>query len=235
MNVLTFLFGNIKSDKPGVFIGHYGFWVMLTFISIVSAVAGMYFALGDNIGYAIVCLMICGLCDMFDGPMARLAKRTKREESYGIQLDALADVINFGFFPAVIGYAVGSNYLSQDYASVGMIVSIGIAALYVLAALIRLAYFNVIEIELQSKNEKRTYYEGLPVTFVALIIPLVYAVCLHFNVNLSAVYDVMLFIISVAFVARIKYPALRGRQRLICLLIGLPIVVYLIWNIGATI
>jgi len=235
MSKFTFIFGDKKSGKPGVFIGYYGFWVNLTYLSVVSAVAGMYFALGGNIGYAIICLMICGLCDMFDGPVARRAKRTKREEGYGIQLDALADVISFGFLPAVIGYTVGTHYLSQDYASVGMIVSIAIAAVYVLAALIRLAYFTVIEVELQHKNERRTYYEGLPVTFVALIIPMVYAVCLFFNFAFSAVYDVMLFIISVLFVLKVKTPAMKGRGRLIFLFIGLPLIVYLVWNRGVTI
>ena len=235
MSKFTFIFGDKKSGKPGVFIGYYGFWVNLTYLSVVSAVAGMYFALGGNIGYAIFCLMVCGLCDMFDGPVARLAKRTKREEGYGIQLDALADIISFGFFPAVIGYAVGTHYLSQEYASIGMIVSIAIAAIYVLAALIRLAYFTVIEVELQHKNERRTYYEGLPVTFVALIIPMVYSVCLIFNIALSAVYDVMLLIVSILFVLRVKIPAMKGSQRLIFLFIGLPLAIYLIWNIGVTI
>ena len=215
-----------------MFVGHYGFWVILTYLSIITAVVGMYFALGGNIGYAVICLMICGVCDMFDGSVARLAKRTKREEGYGIQLDALADIVSFGVFPAVIGYAVGPYYLSQDYGSIGMIVSIGIFAIYVLTAVIRLAYFTVIEVELQNENEKRTYYEGLPVTFVALIIPIVYAVCLYFGVAFSAVYSVMLFIISIAFVAKVKLPAMKVRKRIVFLIIGLPIIIYIIWNIG---
>lgn len=77
----------------------------------------MYFALGGNIGYAVICLMISGLCDMFDGPVARLKNRTTSEESYGVQIDALADIISFGIFPVVIGYASGPHYLSQDFGS----------------------------------------------------------------------------------------------------------------------
>ena len=221
--------------KKSLFIGYYGFWVCLTYLSIVLAIVGMYFALGGNVGYAVICLMLCGLCDTFDGTIAKRAKRIKREESYGIQLDALADIISFGVFPAVIGYAVGTNYLSQDYASFGMIISMGIAALYVITALIRLAYFNVIEIELQENKETRSYYEGLPVTFVALIIPAVYSVCLFFNIAFSAVYDIMLFIISILFILKVKTPILKGRKRLIFLFIGLPLIIYLIINIGVTI
>jgi len=215
------------------FIGFYGFWVALTFLSVASAITGMYFALGGNIGYAIICLMVCGSCDMFDGPVARLAKRTKREECYGIQLDSIADIVSFGVFPVVIGYAANPHYLSQNHSPIGAIASIGVAALYVLAALIRLSYYTVIEVELQSKNEKRKYYEGLPVTFVALIIPIVYSICLLFGIAFSTVYGAMLFIISVLFVLRVRLPAMKGWQRLVFLLIGLPIIVYLIWNIGA--
>ncbi|MDR2970505.1 MAG: CDP-alcohol phosphatidyltransferase family protein [Bacteroidales bacterium] len=216
-------------------IGYYGYWVKLTYLSVISAVVGMYFALGGNIGYAIICLVICGLCDMFDGPVARLSKRTAREENYGIQIDALADIISFGIFPVVIGYAVGPHYLSDSQISFETVLSMGIAAIYLLTALIRLAYFNVIEIELKNKDVKRTYYEGLPVTFVAIIIPLVYSVCLFFDISLSSIYDVMLLLTSVAFVIRIKVPKLKGRQLFIFLLIGLPIIIYLFWNIGARI
>jgi CDP-diacylglycerol--serine O-phosphatidyltransferase len=170
---------------------------------------------------------------MFDGPVARLKKRTHREESYGIQIDAFADMISFGALPVVIGYAAGPHYLSKDYISLGMAIYIGISAMYVLAALIRLAYFNVIEIELQNKKEPRKYYEGLPVTFVAIIIPLVYSICLFQNIPLASVYNIMLACLSAAFVIKVKIPKLRGRQLLIFILIGIPIIVYLLWNIGA--
>jgi CDP-diacylglycerol--serine O-phosphatidyltransferase len=222
-------------EKNKLLIGYYGYWVKLTYLSVILAVIGMYFALGGSIGCAIICLMVCGLCDMFDGPVARLAKRTAREENYGIQIDALADIISFGVFPVVIGYAVGPHYLSHGHVSFGAVLSMGVAATYLLTALIRLAYFNVIEIELRNKEVKRTYYEGLPVTFVAIIIPLVYSVCLFFDVSLSSVYNIMLFLISVAFVIRIKVPKLKGRQLFIFLLIGLPIIIYLFWNIGVRI
>jgi len=215
------------------FIGFYGFWAALTFLSVASAIAGMRFALGGDIGYAIVCLMVCGLCDMFDGTVARRAKRTKREEGYGIHLDSLADIVSFGALPVVIGYAASPHYLPHNYGSIGAIASIVVSAIYVLAALVRLSYYTVIEVELQSKNEKRTYYEGLPVTFVALIIPIVYSICLFFGIAFSTVYNAMLFIISVLFVLRVRLPAMKGYQRIVLLFIGLPIIVYLVWNIGA--
>ena len=81
-----------KKEKRRPIIGYYRFWVILTYLSAVSAVVGMYFALSGNIGLAVICLMFCGFCDMLDGPAARRKKRNEREKSYGIQIDALADL-----------------------------------------------------------------------------------------------------------------------------------------------
>ena len=225
-----------KRGRPAPIIGYYRYWVVLTYLSAVSAVVGMYFALSGHVGIAVFCLMVCGLCDMLDGPAARRKERNEREKSYGVQIDSLTDLVSFGVFPVVIGYSLGAINLNFDEGPVssGMVISTGIAAIYVLAALIRLAYFNVIEIELQGKREIRKYYEGLPVTSVAILIPLVYSICLIFDVLLSLVYPAMLFFIAVAFVARVRIPKIRGRYLVIFLIIGLPIAIFLIWNIGVS-
>ncbi|MCL2391081.1 MAG: CDP-alcohol phosphatidyltransferase family protein [Oscillospiraceae bacterium] len=216
-------------------IGYYGIWAALTYLSIVSAVLGMFLALNGNLGFAIVCLMISGLCDMFDGTVARMRHRTENQESYGIQIDALADIVAFGVFPVVIGFSAGAHLIFYNNTGLGLGFSIAIGSVYILAALIRLAYFNAQEIELKTKGERRTYYEGMPVTFVAILIPLVYAICLIFEIELAHVYNVMLLIIAAAFLLRIRIPKVRGRYLLAFLLIGLPIAVYLIWNIGVRI
>ena len=221
-----------KISKKKPFIGYYKLWVMLTYLSAVSAIVGMSFALGGNIVLAMICLMTCGLCDMLDGPVARRKKRNEREKNYGIQIDALADLVSFGVFPVVIGYATGFGYVSQGIQAIRPILFIAVAAVYVLAALIRLAYFNAVEIELQAKKEKRKYYVGMPVTFVAILIPLVYVVCYLLSFSFALVYPVMLFVISIAFLSRIKFPKIKGRYLVIFLLIGIPLAVFLVWSIG---
>jgi len=224
---------NVKKEKRKPFIGYYKVWVLLTYLSAVSAVVGMSFALGGSIVLAIICLMVCGLCDMLDGPVARRKKRNDREKSFGIQVDSLADLVSFGILPIVIGYGVifGSNTQSFDQSK--MIVGITVAAIYVLAALIRLAYFNAVEIELQQKKTKRKYYVGMPVTFVSILIPLAYSICFILDAQFASVYPAMLFIISVAFLSRIKIPKIRGRYLVVFLLVGLPLAVFLVWSIGA--
>jgi len=224
-----------KNKKRKPLIGYYKQWVVLTYLSAVSAITGMFIALSGNIVLAMFCLMVCGFCDMLDGPVARRKKRNDREKNYGIQIDALADLICFGIFPVVIGYAVVADSINHEQLTVRLVICIAIAAFYALAALIRLAYFNVIEAEMQSKREKRKYYEGMPVTMAAVLIPLVYSVCFITNVSLAAVYPVMLLIIAVLFLLKIRVPKIKGKYLLIFILIGLPIAIFLFWSIGAVI
>lgn len=67
-------------------IGYYNYTVILTYLSLASAILGMFLACGFNGSeahpvYGIICLMISGLCDMFDGKIARTKKdRTEPEK-----------------------------------------------------------------------------------------------------------------------------------------------------------
>ena len=117
-------------------IGFYDYTVVLTYLSLLSAVGGMALAITDHPILATICLLFCGLCDMFDGKVARTKKnRTEEQKSFGIQIDSLCDIVAFGVLPAVILLKLCAGCW---YAWV-------IAPLYVLAGLIRLAYFNVTE------------------------------------------------------------------------------------------
>lgn len=183
-------------------IGFYNYTVILTYLSLASSVLGMMFAFGMNgsepkPAYAIICLMVSGLCDMFDGKIARTKKdRTETEKQFGIQIDSLCDVICFGVLPSVIGYSVGLNSLAD----------MPVLILFPLCAVIRLAYFNVTEEERQKKTaELRHTYEGLPVTSVALILPLIYS--FHKDIGAECfpiVYGISLAVIAIAFITRFR-------------------------------
>lgn len=183
-------------------IGFYNYTVILTYLSLVSSVLGMFFACGLCDGephpeYAMICLMVSGLCDMFDGKVARTKKnRTEAEKKFGIQIDSLCDAVCFGVLPSVIGYSVGLDSWCD----------MPVLILFPLCAVIRLAYFNVAEEERQQKTaEVRKTYEGLPVTSVALILPLVYS--FHKDIGpewFPMVYGGALFLIAIAFITRFK-------------------------------
>ena len=78
-------------------IGFYDYTVILTYISFASAVSGIFCASTGHVRWAIVFLTFSGLCDMFDGKIARTKKeRTEDEKNFGIQIDSLCDVVCFG-------------------------------------------------------------------------------------------------------------------------------------------
>lgn len=208
-------------------IGYYNYTVVLTYMSLVSSVLGMLFAMGIggsvHTEYAIICLMISGLCDMFDGKVARTKKnRAESEKQFGIQIDSLCDVICFGVLPSIIGYSVGMN----SWCDVPVLV------IFPLCAVIRLAYFNVAEEERQKQTDDvRKVYEGLPVTSVALILPFIYS--FHKDIGsewFPTVYGCALFIIALAFITRFKVKKPSMKTMMTFIGVGFLELVWLIYK-----
>lgn len=178
-------------------IGFYDYTVILTYMSLVSGVLGMRFAFLGRTGLAMICLVCSGVCDLFDGAVARTKRnRTEDEKNFGIQLDSLCDVVCFGVLPAVILYC---NGMQQPWA-------VAIHVLYVLCAVIRLAFFNVLEIKRQKSEGGCTKeYRGLPVTSASMIFPFFYLVgMLAGEEIMSVVYPVVAFLTAVLFVSDIR-------------------------------
>ena len=148
------------------FIGVYDYTVILTYMSLISAVCGMVFASQDSFTAAIICLLLSGICDAFDGTVARTKKdRTEDEKGFGIQLDSLCDVVSFVVFPAFLCYRMGAD----------TVVGIICCCLYCVCAVARLAFFNVLETKRQQTEDgTNKYFRGMPVTSISIIFPLVY-------------------------------------------------------------
>ncbi len=144
-------------------IGFYDYTVILTYMSLVSAITGIGMVTSGHPILATFCLMFSGLCDMFDGKVARSKKnRTQDEKSFGIQIDSLVDIVAFGVLPAIMTIVLCDH---RWYAYV-------ISAFYVTAGVIRLAYYNVTEEIRQHKtDEVRKSYSGMPITTASLIFP----------------------------------------------------------------
>ena len=87
-------------------IGYYSYTVILTYLSLIFAMAGIHLSFNGMYQWAFICLIMCGICDTFDGMVARSKKnRTDEEKRFGIQIDSLCDLVAFGVFPAILGYA----------------------------------------------------------------------------------------------------------------------------------
>ena len=181
------------------FIGFYDYTVILTYISLISGVLGMKFAYDGRLGLAICCLTISGICDMFDGAVARSKKnRTADEKNFGIQLDSLCDVICFGVFPAVILY----------FSGIDTVLGIAILIFYVLCAVIRLAFFNVLETKRQSVEDGcAKAYRGLPVTSSSIIFPFFYLVGLLIPSDvMTVIWYVLPAIVGLLFITDVRIP-----------------------------
>ena len=199
-------------------IGFYDYTVILTYLGFSSGMIGIFLAITGNTFWAVMCLMFSGLCDMFDGRVARTKKkRTNEERHFGIQLDSLSDLVCFGVLPAIIGYSLGikNTYL------------IPLIIIYPLAALIRLAYFNVLEIIRNSSTPVKEY-TGLPVTSSALIFPFIYIFRRLLGSNFVILYGVVMFIVGVLFITKFKIKKPNLKTMIGFILIGVLEVILII-------
>ncbi|OQX22007.1 MAG: hypothetical protein BWK75_01830 [Candidatus Altiarchaeales archaeon A3] len=140
--------------------------------SLLCAVFG-FFAIIEvftgNFLIATLFLGLAGISDYMDGFMAR---KFSFPTEYGANIDTVADAVAFGVAPAVFIYFYGGNYL---YLLISIIV--------MCAGLMRLARYLCLSKE--SENQKGTkVYVGMPITFNAIIIPLLYLLSEYLNFNL---------------------------------------------------
>lgn len=197
--------------------------VLLTYLGVIFAVLSMYFAFTkmafcetSYIRFSLIFLMLAGICDMFDGKVARMCKRTEEEKQFGIQIDSLADTVDFVVLPVVIMISLGMTHL----------VDVLIYMLFILCGISRLGYFNVHA----SLDNPVKYYNGLPVTSTAIIYPLLGL--LHGNIaepTFCLVYIIATLITAILFIAKIKIPKLKGSAYIIvpilAILLGILLVV----------
>src|SRR5437667_7485401 len=88
---------------------------------------------GDNFYRAAVAIFFGSFFDAFDGRVARL---TRTQSEFGVELDSLADVITFGVAPGVLMYRWSLYQLGSAGLFAGFV--------YVACAALRLARFNVL-------------------------------------------------------------------------------------------
>lgn len=110
------------------------------FYSIMMSISGNY-------RHAVWALVAAGIMDLLDGRIARLVKGTS---AFGQEYDSLSDLIAFGFAPAILAYFWALN----GFGRLGW----GVAFLYLACAAIRLAKFNT----LTEEEESKKYFRGIP-------------------------------------------------------------------------
>lgn len=166
----------------GVFCGLFGLGAIASFSNVASL---------DIIPIIMMMLSISGICDCFDGAIARKCKRTEVEKKFGVQLDSLADMVSFVILPAITVLFLNNNSWH----------SFIIACFYVFAGIMRLGWFNV------TTEESGGYYTGLPVTCSALIFPILSVIIQIFDLYSirSLLFEIVCGVVGILFILNFKH------------------------------
>jgi CDP-diacylglycerol--serine O-phosphatidyltransferase len=120
----------------------------------------------DDIYRAAVLLIFAMIFDMLDG---RVARMTKTQSAFGVQIDSLADVISFGVAPSLLVY----QWASPHHPDAALAASF----LFTACGAVRLARFNVLSTgDSGAPTKPGKYIVGLPIPGAAgILISLVVA------------------------------------------------------------
>lgn len=110
----------------------------------------------DTLYESAIAVFFAGFFDLFDGRVARL---TKTQSEFGVQLDSLADVVSFGVAPALLVY----KWALEPLDAVGFL---GVF-FYAACGAIRLARFNLMAARDKGASN---YFTGLPIPLAASLL-----------------------------------------------------------------
>ncbi len=144
--------------------------------------------------YAAVAILFGVLFDAADGRVARL---TRTQSDFGLQLDSLADVITFGVAPAVLVY----KWALAPYGWAGLLVSFVFAT----CGALRLARFNVLAMR---QTAPPRHFVGMPIPLAAAV--LVSLVMVHHGQGGVVLVDqpgiiAVVLLLSVLMVSNVRY------------------------------
>ena len=179
---------------------------ILSYLGVNISILGIYFALSERFEFSLICLIAATVCDLFDGKLARMFERSKNEKKFGIELDSLADTINFMALPTVIMLQLFNSPLT-----------VLVMAIYVACGITRLGVFNV----MADEDKPQPHFRGVPTPTVALLLPILFLVRpiiptdLYQTISLSAV-----VLLAFLFVVNIKIRKPTGRALEVILLLA---------------
>lgn len=182
---------------------------IVTYLGIIFGLLALYVAISKEvllgmpyISVSLICLMLSGICDMFDGKFARHCKRTDVEKMMGIEMDSLADTFCFLVVPVAIMLSLGMRHP----------IYLIIFGYFFISGITRLAYFNVTS----EVGKVVKCYNGLPVTSSAIVYPLLglINIFVHFN-NIEIILGIATLLIGFLFNFKIKVPKFNTKTSII--------------------
>jgi CDP-diacylglycerol--serine O-phosphatidyltransferase len=192
------------------------------FGSIVISVDNATVGSASDYRLAAVLLVLAGVFDALDGLVARA---TNTSSEFGMQLDSIADVMNFGCAPAMLLYCYGFVQLGADHATLLRLG--GIASFFFVACgALRLARFNV--------NVGRTdprYFVGMPITAGAACVA---SVVVAWPDPPSSTWHAglvvaLLFVVGSLMVSTVRFPSSKQKKSWAALAVLLAMLGLLAW------
>jgi len=183
--------------------------VFLGFMSVTCVLDG-------EMALAAAAILFAALFDMLDGKVARL---TRTESRFGIQIDSLADVMSFGLAPAILVYEASLRELRAGSLDLGL----AIAFLFVAAGALRLARFNVMAETTEGRVRR---FVGLPIPMAAGTLASLVLALSHTGGVLGALPIALLVVLlSLLMVSSFTYRKSPGATRVSALLVLCPVAV----------
>ena len=180
---------------------------IITLSGLSFGLSSFRFALESDFNFASVCILFAGLCDVFDGMLAR---HLQSESDLGAQLDSLSDFLSFGIAPGLLIYMSIFNQ-----ASIGAFAALA----FIIFSCLRLALYNVrLEESKTEDGEPDHFFSGIPtpVGAILVILPLTHSFMgydwAYDNLNFVAGYIIL---ISGLLVSRIPTFSIKRKQFLI--------------------
>jgi CDP-diacylglycerol--serine O-phosphatidyltransferase len=191
---------------------------LITVLAICAGLTGIRLAFEGRYELAVAMVLLAAFLDGIDGRVARLLKATS---SFGVQMDSLADIINFGVAPALVSYA----FLLHDAKSIGWIA----ALLYAIAAGLRLARFNVMAERDVKAPWQSEFFVGVPAPMGAMLMLLpVYLGFLGLEPSPVFVYLSVAYTVLIGYLLVSRLPVWSGKSSRIRRDLMLPIMLVVV-------
>ncbi len=193
------------------------------FGSIVISVDNALVGSAQDYRLAAILLVLAGVFDALDGFVARA---TNTASEFGMQLDSIADVMNFGCAPGLLLYCYGFVQLGVDHPT--LLRAGGIASFFFVACgALRLARFNVSV----GRTDPR-YFVGMPITAgAACVASVVVAWPDPAATTWHAILVVLLlFVVGTLMVSTVRFPSSKQKKSwgaLVLLVVNLGLLAWL--------
>lgn len=176
---------------------------LITVLAICAGLTGIRLAFEGRFELAVSMVLLAAFLDGIDGRIARMMHATS---NFGVQMDSLADIVNFGVAPALVLYV----YVLDQAKSLGWIA----ALIYAISAGLRLARFNVMAERPNKPQWLSEYFVGVPAPAGAFLVLLpVYLGFLGIEATKYTAWAAAAYTVAIGYLLVSRVPVWSGKSQ----------------------